>query len=85
MTRAELVAQMIVAAPWLSEEQAAVLLDGTDEERKLVIASRATAAVTEGPEVWQKLLDVLATVAGVANAVTSISGAITGVYALKSL
>jgi len=71
---------MIIAAPWLDEMAANVLLDGTQEERTLIIKARATAAVTEGPEVWQMLLNVLALAGNVAGAVTSISGAISGVY-----
>jgi hypothetical protein len=80
-----LVAQMLVAAPWLDELAANVLLDGTDEERKLIIAARATASVTEGPEVWQKLLNVLTLAGNVASAVSGISGAITGVYGVAKV
>ena len=85
MNRDTLVATMLVAAPWLSEAQANTLLDGTEDERKLIIAARATASVTEGPEVWQTLLNVLGAAANVAGAVSGISSAISGVYALRSL
>jgi hypothetical protein len=80
-----LIAQMIMAAPWLNEASAATLLDGTQEERTLLIESRATASITEGPEVWEKLLQVLQAAAGVAGAVSGITSAISGVYGLKSL
>jgi hypothetical protein len=83
--RTALIGQMIIAAPWLSEAQANVLLDGTQEERVLIIQSRATASITEGPEIWQKMLTVLNAVAGVAGAISGITSAISGVYALKTL
>ena len=83
--RDTLVAQMLIAAPWLDELAANVLLDGTKEERELIIKARATASVMEGPEVWQTLLNILGAAANVAGAVTGISGAITAVYGLKAL
>jgi hypothetical protein len=85
MTRDTLVATMLAAAPWLTEGQANTLLDGTQEERTLIISARATASITEGPEVWQKLITVLGAVASVAGAVSGISSAITGVYGLRTL
>jgi hypothetical protein len=82
---ARLLASVIEAAPWLDELAAETLLSGTQEERTLLVQARATAAVTEGPEVWQALLNVLGAVASAAGAVTGISGAITAVYGLKAL
>lgn len=79
------VAALIVAAPWLDELAAIVLLEGTDEERTLIVQARATAAVTEGPEAWQTLLSVLGTIAGAASAVSSLTGAVQAVYGLRSL
>ena len=80
-----LVATMLAAAPWLSEAQANTLLDGTQEERTLIITSRATASIMEGLEVWQKLLTVLGAVASVAGAVSGISSAISACMELKAL
>jgi hypothetical protein len=83
--RTELIAKMIVAAPWLDEDRCNVLLDGTQEERTLIIQARATASITEGPEVWQTLLNILGTAAGIASAVSGISSAISGVYGVGKL
>ena len=80
--RSALVGKLLVAAPWLGEERANVLIDGTPEEQLLIVQSQATAAVTEGPEVWQKILSILSAVAGTAGSVTGISNAIKAVYAL---
>ena len=83
--RRTLVAKMLVAAPWLDEMRCGVLLDGTQEERTLIIQSRATASITEGPEVWQTLLTVLSAAAGVASSVAGIASAIGGVYSVGKI
>jgi hypothetical protein len=83
--RTALVAKMLVAAPWLDEMACCVLLDGTQEERTLIIQARATASITEGPEVWQTLLTVLSAAAGIANSVSGIASAIGGVYSVGKL
>ena len=84
--RDTLVARMLVAAPWLDEMGCNLLLDGTQEERTLIIQARATASITEGPEIWQTLLQVLTVAAGVAGSVAGITSAIGGVYGtIKSL
>jgi hypothetical protein len=84
--RQTLIAKMLIAAPWLNEAQCTALLDGTQEERTLIIQSRATASITEGPEVWQTLLTVLSVAAGIAGSVLGITNAISGVYGtLKAL
>jgi hypothetical protein len=85
MSRDTLVATMLAAAPWLSEAQANTLLDGTQEERTLIITSRATASIMEGPEVWQTLLTVLSAAAGVASSVEGIASAIGGVYSVGKI
>lgn len=83
--RQALVARMIIAAPWLDEQKCLVLLEGTQEERTLIIQSRATASIEEGPEVWQTLLTVLSTAAGIAGSVLGIASAVQGVYSVGKM
>jgi len=85
MTREQLIVGMLVRAPWLNEQQANALLDGTDEERELIVRSRATATIEEGPSVWDDLLAFLMAAGTVAGAVTGIGSAITTVYSIGKL
>jgi hypothetical protein len=83
--RAVLVTKMLVAAPWLDEERARALIDGTQEERTLIIGARATACVTEGPEVWERVLYVLVLAGTFAGAVSGITSAVQGVYGVGKI
>lgn len=80
--RAATVAKMLAAAPWLDEARCNLLLDGTQEERTLVISARAMAHVTEGPEAWDHVVAVLVD-AGAAATVAGIVSALQGVYGRK--
>ena len=83
--RAVLVAKLLIADPWLDELRARALVYGTQEERTLIIESRATASIEEGPEVWQRTLDVLVLAGTVAGAVSGITSAVQGVYGVGKI
>ena len=83
--RAVLVTKMLVAAPWLDEARARTLIDGTQEERFLIIQARATASIEEGAEVWEKVINVMVLAGTVAGAVSGITSAVQGVYGLGKI
>ena len=83
--RAVLVTKMLVSSPWLDEARARTLIDGTQEERFLIIQARATASIEEGAEVWEKVINVMVLAGTVAGAVSGITSAVQGVYGLGKI
>ena len=76
---------LVQAGPLQTPQGVADFLDGTDEERALIISNCQLQGVAPTSSSWDQFLAVMGAVLSVAGAVTGITSAITGAYALKSL
>ena len=77
--------QLVLAGPLKTVQEVRDVLDGTPEERALIIDNARLCGLAPVVSSWDRFLQVLGATMQVAGVVTGISGAITGVYALKGL
>lgn len=76
---------LVLAGPLRTRDEVADFLDGTDEERALIIDNARLCGIASVVSSWDKFLAVLNATMAVAGVVTGITSAVTGVYAVKAV
>jgi hypothetical protein len=85
MTRDEAEAKLVARYPFMTDQDRAGILDGTDEERKAIGVAYALAGIGPDMSFWSVFIEVCEALATVAGVVSGVSSAISAVYGLKSL
>ncbi len=85
MTRDEAEAQLLLVLPDATPSDVASFLAGTDDDRALVIHGMKDSGKMPSASAWDRVLVILGACAALASLVIPITGAIQGVYGLRSL